>query len=151
MIWNVAIWVKVPPNEKGPREKDWPNKAKTYQEIIELVKNEGCNIGLMHGPVTMAIDIDNLQKFENVFGKIGPYINNTLSIKTAKGYHLIYWHEPDLKNLKLDFGDFLYQNKISLAPPSVVDSIKRQWIGFPMPNKIPPMLLKYIQQFVKKN
>jgi len=148
-----AYFVYIPKNQKAPTTSGWQNKGTSYLEAQRWV-HQGHNIGLLHGKAsgTMAVDIDDKTEFEKQFGAISQFLQTTAAFKSKKGYHLIYKWQEGLRNLKLAFGDFLYQNKVSLIPPSVADGVKRFWVNQILsPNKLPPVFLEYISSCLKPN
>jgi len=140
---NTAIYVKVLKNKKVPFEKDWQNNPVSKTDIQSWIKSGG-NRGILYSKITglCCIDIDNPDKFP-----LPSLIQNpdTTAVKTRKGFHLIYQRPDGLQNSKFEWGDFLYENKQGLIPPSVVDGKKRIWVKGGKPQKMSAKLLMLLQ------
>jgi hypothetical protein len=121
-----TVCIEIKAGDKNSFKFNWQTKGKPYSDFPDSYNG---NIGLLHGEAsnTCCVDIDYPEKFEKMFGKISYYAYNTPTIKTSRGYHLIYKWQPELKNCTLPFGDFLY-SKTSLLPPSTANGVLRQWV-----------------------
>lgn len=144
-------WSLVPVEANSKRanvEKDWQNKI--HKSITEWQEWLGANlnVGLLNGKnsnVTL-IDIDTKEIPE----ELKNFVGETLTQTTNKGYHLVYFYEPDLPSC--DLRDTPYKLPIEVRGdggfqtviyPSVVEDKERKWNN-KEPIKMPEELKKWL-------
>ena len=89
-------FVKILKNQKRPAETNWQNNPVSKKDIQSWTKKGG-NRGLLYSELTglCCIDIDEPFKFPLKSLIESP---DTTTVKTSRGYHLIYKRPEGLQN-----------------------------------------------------
>lgn len=132
-------------NTKIPGEKEWTIKEhKNKEEWLSWIK-DGLNLGIKAGERSgiTVLDFDT----KNIDQNIKKLLNKTLSVETDRGFHYIYFYEPQLNttridNLKLDI---INNGKQFVVFPSIIDGKRRKELEGKI-EEMSPELLKFIKE-----
>lgn len=145
----------IPPGEKGPKERGWPDKRVTPEEYDRHVSRGG-NVGIILGRASGIIDIEGdgagaEESRRKLFGGEPP---ETPAWAAFRGEHDLYaWDErfaglgakftctAEYPGLEFRLGAEAAQ---SVCPPSIVDGVRRTWIREGEPAKLPDAVVDKI-------
>ena len=145
------IFVKVRRGQKKPFEPEWQKHPYSYSELQHWI-SIGNNVSMLYSDITglCCFDFDHLDKIPEGIS-IDDLSRNTLSVKTKRGIHLIYNRPEGYANKDFEWGNFLYQNKAGIVPPSKVEGVTRQWISKKQPVDVPKELLALLDDTPKNS
>ena len=157
----IALGFSIVPVEiekKGPALTKWKRYKKSRASVEELfnwcIRYGIFNIGIVTGEVSklVVIDCDSSEQRE-VLKVYIPEISQTAVCKTKRGFH--YYFRSNGERIrtqhilldKFEGGVELHSdNTYVIAPPSVVDGVKREWlVGLEYLQVIPDSLLKLLR------
>jgi hypothetical protein len=134
--------IPIPPGEKGPRSKGWPDLHPSADEVRRHLAAGG-NIGVRLGPasgelVDVDLDCDEalaladlyLPPTQAVFGRPSKQRSHRLYIAPGAGFET--FHDPLIKKGKNTLVELRAQGRDggahqTLLPPSVADGGRREW------------------------
>lgn len=127
------------PDSKIPVGQDWAAHPLSAEEVARrLANNPAANVGILLGPVSGLIDVEcDGEEATAAYDKhLGSIL--TPSWKSTRGKHYLYQHDERLTKLAnavhveslggLEFRLGNGKATHSIAPPSVVGGVRREWI-----------------------
>jgi hypothetical protein len=140
-------------NSKIPVGENWPERAFDESELSDrLARNPRAGVGLLLGPKSGVIDVEcDSEEATAVFGQLFPDVRTPNYVAKRGGHFLFRWDDR-LKNLTgapkykgLEFRLGTGDAHQSVAPPSIVDGVKREWVLSPKDCEFAPLPESVIQ------